>query len=942
MHVHEDRLWLSPSDVTAFLACEHLTALSLAHARGELERPEVANEQAELIFRKGLEHERAYLESLRAEGKTIREIELGEHEWERAVAETEQALRDGVDVVYQGVFADEGWRGIADFLLRQPDGSYEALDTKLARTARPPYILQLLFYNAQLARVQGREPERIHVLLGSGERASFRADEFAAYYRRVRRRLERFVAAPPPTEPLPVDHCRMCDFKPLCDRHWDAVDHLSRVAGVYRSQLERLAAAGITTLAALGRAPRAPAPDGMAVDTWERLREQAELQLWAREHGRDRFVLLQPEPESGLALLPDPSPGDLFFDFEGNPFWDRDGSLEYLWGILDADGEFTPLHAHDHETERQALERFVDLVVNRLERYPDLHVYHYAQYEITALRRLMRRYGTREAELDDLLGRGVFVDLYRVVRNGVRVSRPGYGLKELEAFLDFVRRAEIKDGGTSIVVFEQWMQTRDPALLAQLDGYNREDCVATRLLRDWLLARRAEALERFGPFPVPEPQEPQPVSPEKVVRAELRKALLDAGEELAAQLLGDGERERAQVWWASFGGGGPAPAEEVGGVSPPEDALERLARSLLARDRRYPALESLLRGEPFDRPVQTAALEELKELVLSLDGRHLVVQAPPGSSETWTSARLIAHLLAHGKRIAVASTCERAVHDLLGAVADIIPAPGVASSRAEHDAPLDYLFVVEAGRVSLAHALALGASARNVVLVGDPQQLDEAIQGGGASVLRHLLDGDATIAPDRGVFLERTFRLHPDLCGYVSDEFYEGRLDAAAVAAERTTPVGTGLRYLPVEDDRLEVVRLEVERLVAAGVPPAEIVVLAADDVQVDALREALPAEVPVGGVRELHGREADVVFFLIASSSGVDVPRGPELLLERNRLNVAISRARCVAYLVCSPRLLEVNARSIAQMRLANALCRFVEVADAQAAARDVAAVGS
>ena len=147
----------------------------------------------------------------------------------------------------------------------------------------------------------------------------------------------------------------------------------------------------------------------------------------------------------------------------------------------------------------------------RLARYPDLHVYHYAPYEITALKRLMGRYGTRERELDDLLRREVFVDLYRVVRNGIRASRPGYGLKELEAFLDFERQAEVKDGGASIVIFEQWMQTRDDSLLRQIDEYNREDCIATRLLRDWLLERRDEALAQFGPFPLPEPVEPKPI-----------------------------------------------------------------------------------------------------------------------------------------------------------------------------------------------------------------------------------------------------------------------------------------------------------------------------------------------------------------------------------------------------------------------------------------------
>ncbi len=209
-----DQLQLSPSDVTAFLACEHLTTLSLAHARGELDRPEVENEQAELIFRKGLEHERAYLEHLRADGKTVLEIADPRGDYDGAARATADAIRDGeADVIYQGVFAHEHWRGVADFLLRRPDGVYEALDTKLARNAKPAYILQLLFYDEQLARIQGATDRQIHVLLGSGEQATFDPREFAAYYRRVRSRLEQFVADPPPTEPYPVDHCDVCDFK---------------------------------------------------------------------------------------------------------------------------------------------------------------------------------------------------------------------------------------------------------------------------------------------------------------------------------------------------------------------------------------------------------------------------------------------------------------------------------------------------------------------------------------------------------------------------------------------------------------------------------------------------------------------------------------------------------------------------------------------------------
>src|SRR5688500_18031633 len=120
-----DQLRLSPSDVTAFLACEHLTKLSLAHARGEIVRPDVENEQAELIFRKGLEHERAYLERLRADGKTVLEIPDPEGDYEGAARATADALRAGEAVViYQGVLAYEHWRGVADFLLRRPDGVY--------------------------------------------------------------------------------------------------------------------------------------------------------------------------------------------------------------------------------------------------------------------------------------------------------------------------------------------------------------------------------------------------------------------------------------------------------------------------------------------------------------------------------------------------------------------------------------------------------------------------------------------------------------------------------------------------------------------------------------------------------------------------------------------------------------------------------------------------
>ena len=209
MQSQDGRLTFSPSDLTAYLACRHLTQLERRVALRLLAKPAAENPEAELVKRKGEEHERAYLVRLRTAGRTVQEISLEpDHDWERAARETEEALRAQTDVVYQGIFLDpDGWRGIADFLERQTDGTYEAVDTKLARHAKPAHVLQLCFYSEQLARIQGSAPLHMHVELGSGERESHRPEDFGAYYRRLRRRFVSFASEDRPTEPYPVSFC---------------------------------------------------------------------------------------------------------------------------------------------------------------------------------------------------------------------------------------------------------------------------------------------------------------------------------------------------------------------------------------------------------------------------------------------------------------------------------------------------------------------------------------------------------------------------------------------------------------------------------------------------------------------------------------------------------------------------------------------------------------
>jgi uncharacterized protein len=257
--------------------------------------------------------------------------------------------------------------------------------------------------------------------------------------------------------------------------------------------------------------------------------------------------------------------------------------------------------------------------------------------------------------------------------------------------------------------------------------------------------------------------------------------------------------------------------------------------------------------------------------------------------------------------------------------------------------------------VALADALAMGTAARNLILLGDPQQLAQVSQGThpegtAASVLEHLLDGHPTVPPHLGIFLERTRRMHPGVCRFISDVIYEGRLDGLPEVARQDTAFGTGVRFLPVEHignvasapEEAERVAQEIRRMRAGSwtnrdgvrqpLDDFDFMVVAPYNAQVRQLRRALEAAglggVPVGTVDKFQGREAPIVFYSMATSSAEDVPRSLEFLFSRNRLNVAVSRAMCLACIVASPRLLESRARTIEQMRLINALCRFVEMA--------------
>ncbi len=1139
------RLVFSASDLNGFLECEALAQFEREAAERLRVRPE-PDETARLLARKGDEHERRYLDSLRSSGLDVCEIRHGErldaqelHEAERATA---AAMENGAAVIYQATFFDGTFMGHADFLRRVESPcarwpwSYEVLDTKLALTTKTYFLVQLCNYSEHVARLQGTMPQRIVVVPGNNVEASYDLATYLAYYRHLKAAfLERVNGGRNGAYPHEVSHCRVCRWNPICDARREADDYLGLVAWMRRDDIRRLSGSGIATIAQLARAGEAMRPSGMTPETFERLREQANLQHEQRTTGVLRYELLALQPSRGFALLPAPDEGDLFFDMEGDPLYTPQRGLEYLFGVhLAKEQRYVAYWAKSARDERSAFEALVDLLARRRAEYPNMHVYHYAPYETTALKRLAGFYATREEELDTLLRAQSFVDLYAVVRQGLRISQPSYSIKKLEPFYGFARETKTQRGDDSILMFESWLIDNDDNILVDIENYNRDDCLSTQRLRDWLLERRAELVARGGDFPWKAPPEPheEAAEQESDERAQLRDALLagleapqsvavlrDADERFRARwllghLLDYHRRDDKPAWWAYYyrcenqdelvefdrkaigslryrsdvppyrltpkqnpvyvfsfpdqlhgfeaGDGAyvldaarPHEAGTIvgvdddvleihvklrGGVEPADldalapvptinatllrDSLQRVARTYLdgELERRHPALVDVLlrrlprlRGEAPGQRLQPEIPDaaSIATIAQRLDGSYLFVQGPPGSGKSTTGAGVVLDLLGSGKRVAILANSHKVIHNLLHKIEEqaihrgqsfrgiqryskttegsrfesklpesfIAPslatdalsephdlAAGTAWSfaREELTGAYDYLVIDEAGQVSLANAIACAPCAHNVILLGDPLQLAQVSQGAHPpgvelSVLAHLLGDDTTVPPERGVFLDHSHRMHPQICAFISESVYAGRLRASeATRCNRVDSegvCGSGLRYLPIahEGNRRES-REEAEAIVReiAGLLQGTLAVATLEDptpqprsfTQHDVLvvspynaqrrligqrlADAGLHGVAVGTVDKFQGQEAPVVFYSMATSSGDEIPRDIGFLFEKNRLNVAISRAQCVSVLVCSPRLLDTRCSTPEQMALVNLLCRYAEVASA------------
>ena len=533
---------VTTTDLLKFLQCQELTQLDLLRSAGFINPVETAN-SSELAKRLGLESEYQALDIFEAKYGTAIKI-FGDPN--SAFESTKRAMADGAGLIYQAVLLDSDnditYEGRPDFLVKVEGSSnlgqylYEPIDSKLAKSPTLEALFQVLDYGDLLSKVQGTLPRKVHLFLSGSEQVFYITD---LYIEAVRIQKERYLRTLSDLnvsnelsgdelfarlDPKPNNYCSLCDWSVSCEKYWELSDSLNRVAGISRSQIDRLNKGGVTSLDQLARLNPDHTEMGIPRAILKSLIAQAKAQLRTRElalmstadtggktqFDRPYFELredafdLAINDHKGLGLLPLADPGDIFFDIEGDPFYKPDG-LEYLLGVSFYDSgqlQFKAFWGTDLPGERKAFGELIDFIIDRWKKYPNLHIYHYADYERAALAKLASRCNFKIFEVDSILRSDLLVDLYPIVKGTLVLGADSYSLKKVEKlYLEEQRHESVTTAMGSVESFEAWLVNQDPTLLEEIERYNEMDVRSTAQLRDFLLTLRTEVEEQFGSFP---------------------------------------------------------------------------------------------------------------------------------------------------------------------------------------------------------------------------------------------------------------------------------------------------------------------------------------------------------------------------------------------------------------------------------------------------------
>ena len=1132
MHIEKNQIIYSPSDLTLYMDSPFASRMEhIAMIKPELlSFTDPVDEMMLLLQKKGHLHEQEILESFFAEKLNVILI-LPNANSER---DTYTAMQSGADVIYQAALSSFQFKGYADFLIKVEGKSsfgdyyYEVWDTKLSKTLKPYVIIQLCCYAEMLESLQRKRPDYIVAALGNGKRKRLRTNDYFYYYQNLKSKfLQVHQNFSEHQSVNPADSSRWGRWANYAENILQEADHLSQIATITRSQIIKLHKAGVNTMQAASNM-NCNSVKGIDAKVLTRLKGQAKIQKDSNGKDVPLYQILPHEPHKkiGLALLPPSSPLDIYFDIEGFPL--EEGGLEYLWGLtyFDTKGarQFKDFWAHNKEEEKASFKAFIEWTYKRWLQDPTMHIYHYANYEIAACRKLMGRYGVCEQEVDQLLRNEVFVDLYKVVKGGLLLGEPRYSIKNVEHLYRAKRSTEVGSGGDSVVVYERWQNNKDgdtwetSKILNSIREYNIDDCNSTQELVDWLRPRQKEnAIVYRGVTKVTKPDLPEEVTNSIQLKEKLLKKAVQLKEQgdiknadahcLFAWVLEFHRREKKPMYWRLFDRIGLSDEELVDDIDclahcvrtnkppykptikarnyiyeyefdttqefkgnctkyivlgverdngknltvkvikedscfdeglialqgsqelegaialiPDEDiqvkpipeAIIKQAEAFLRNDlantaigdflmRHTPRITGHQAGQPITSSnMPQARLSEIIKAISSLDNSYLTIQGAPGSGKTYTGKYVIAELLKLGKKIGISSNSHKAINNLLINTVEHCNASGITGyfactkdtdeeltqlgvdiyknreiashlqpscvigttawgfARSDLENAFDYLFIDEAGQVSIANLIAMSRSTKNIILMGDQMQLGQPSQGShpensGLSILDYLLSTTPTIHESMGVFLGTTYRMHSDVNRFISDAIYEGKLESdlendlqcIKVPDEYQGILSKEAGIIPVpvcHDGNTQASEEEVNKIVLLAeqligrifttkngaerlIDWRDILFIAPYNHQVNKLKSALGGQAKVGSVDKFQGQEAPIVFLSMCSSNANESARGMEFLFSKNRINVAISRAQCMAIVVYSPTLLETTASNLKQLEMANLFCKLVGV---------------
>ena len=1099
--------------LTRFVNCKHIITNEFNEKTLNLKRTEKTFSD-KLRLEKGLIHELNYFKELSKKYKKIKNIkDLKSLSKKEKIKETIEALKQGYELIYGGWLESGKWSGELDFLEINKDlksnlgnWSYEVTDTKNSASVKGDHVYQVGLYCFLLKETQGILPNNFYILLKDKSKQAIKLREVYDTFLLHKNSYENFISNElNKTKSEKCGFCKLCDWEQVCSEEWIKNRHLNQVLGNNKKNTKKLNKVGINNYDELAKLDPKKKIEGLREEAKIKIIKQAKLQIEAEKKGYPIFNINEENLnlKKGFNLLPQPSECDLFFDIESVQDHVFSGKLEYLFGLFYVENGkkiFKPLWSHDRNEEKQSVIDFFSFTNNHFKKYPNAKIFHYSSYEITALERLTSLYKVHTVDYDHYLNLERFVDLFRVVKQAIYVSQKSYSIKEIEKYYQFERSGDLRKGDVSEEYYIQWMETKDKKLLNEIEEYNKQDCISTFKLRNWLLKIKPEGTK----WHVPEKEHIE-LRPFEETLLEYQKKFNESKlkdqpiVKLLSDIIGYYSREMKPSWREFFdrkhltheelidenecignmklvsqfqnkrsfeykflfppqeyklkkgdgviiannnetdrddSAGTIKELDQVNrsvvlrkGISKEKKQLPRtlsigkklmqhslfdklnkniydFCENILENKKGYDALKSFLNRDipnikdlkSGDKIIKSENFaKEIPNIISRLNSSYVFLQGPPGTGKTFHSANAIVELLKKNKKIAVTANSHKVIHNLLERVENIATKQNFVFKGLKKGNPndgdsfydgkliktesnekkyidglkenkillyggtkyhlaswyyrskIDYLFIDEASQFSLADLIALGGITKNIVLVGDAMQLGQPTQGShpnlsGYSVLDYLLEGKDTVPANMGIFLTRTYRMHPNINVFISENFYENKLltDISAESRKVIYPKNffinnNGIHTILMDHtDCSQTSEAEFKKIdeiikkllgqkfidtdkTERPLTISDFLIISPYNAQVNFLLERLPGGTRCGTIDRFQGQEAPITIISMTSSDVENLPRDKSFFFNRNRLNVAVSRAQCSSIVLLNPQLLEAPPKTLEEFKMIN-----------------------